>query len=134
MINSYSISRVASILCPLCIALVAGCSSNPVNPADYALTLPSARIESREAPSPEELAAKTKVVILGTGTPIPDAFRAGSSIAVIHKGQSYLFDVGSGAIRQATIARYKYDIPSLCLLYTSPSPRDGLLSRMPSSA
>ena len=24
--------------------------------------------------------------------------------------------------------------PSLCLLYTSPSPRDGLLSRMPSSA
>ena len=24
--------------------------------------------------------------------------------------------------------------PELCLLYTSPSPRDGLLSRMPSSA
>ena len=26
------------------------------------------------------------------------------------------------------------DISSACLLYTSPSPRDGLLSRMPSSA
>ena len=25
-------------------------------------------------------------------------------------------------------------IPNYCLLYTSPSPRDGLLSRMPSSA
>ena len=25
-------------------------------------------------------------------------------------------------------------MPGLCLLYTSPSPRDGLLSRMPSSA
>ena len=25
-------------------------------------------------------------------------------------------------------------LPSSCLLYTSPSPRDGLLSRMPSSA
>ena len=25
-------------------------------------------------------------------------------------------------------------LPELCLLYTSPSPRDGLLSRMPSSA
>jgi len=25
-------------------------------------------------------------------------------------------------------------VPSTCLLYTSPSPRDGLLSRMPSSA
>ena len=28
----------------------------------------------------------------------------------------------------------KNDIYSICLLYTSPSPRDGLLSRMPSSA
>ena len=29
---------------------------------------------------------------------------------------------------------YKPNIPIACLLYTSPSPRDGLLSRMPSSA
>ena len=28
----------------------------------------------------------------------------------------------------------KLDHPNICLLYTSPSPRDGLLSRMPSSA
>ena len=27
-----------------------------------------------------------------------------------------------------------YEYPAICLLYTSPSPRDGLLSRMPSSA
>ena len=27
-----------------------------------------------------------------------------------------------------------YKLPYICLLYTSPSPRDGLLSRMPSSA
>jgi hypothetical protein len=27
-----------------------------------------------------------------------------------------------------------WSIDSVCLLYTSPSPRDGLLSRMPSSA
>ena len=30
--------------------------------------------------------------------------------------------------------KWKYLIRSACLLYTSPSPRDGLLSRMPSSA
>ena len=29
---------------------------------------------------------------------------------------------------------YKKITPKGCLLYTSPSPRDGLLSRMPSSA
>ena len=28
----------------------------------------------------------------------------------------------------------KFDLFDICLLYTSPSPRDGLLSRMPSSA
>ena len=28
----------------------------------------------------------------------------------------------------------KYEQCQICLLYTSPSPRDGLLSRMPSSA
>src|SRR5665647_2748586 len=30
--------------------------------------------------------------------------------------------------------KWSYGYPSDCLLYTSPSPRDGLLSRMPSSA
>ena len=29
---------------------------------------------------------------------------------------------------------YQMDLSNFCLLYTSPSPRDGLLSRMPSSA
>ena len=32
------------------------------------------------------------------------------------------------------ISYIKENIISTCLLYTSPSPRDGLLSRMPSSA
>ena len=31
-------------------------------------------------------------------------------------------------------ARNQYRVNKICLLYTSPSPRDGLLSRMPSSA
>ena len=32
------------------------------------------------------------------------------------------------------VAVTNFGIPKSCLLYTSPSPRDGLLSRMPSSA
>ena len=93
--------------------LLLNCSFNFPSQSDYALSLPSARVETREVPTQKELASATQVVILGTGTPIPDAFRAGSSIAIVHKGESYLFDVGAGAVRQATIARYKYDIPSL---------------------
>mgnify|MGYP003309418166 CR=1 FL=1 len=33
-----------------------------------------------------------------------------------------------------TVCDQKSNLPHTCLLYTSPSPRDGLLSRMPSSA
>ncbi len=89
-----------------------------------ALELPSARVETRIAPGAEEMARPTQVVVLGTGTPIPDAHRAGPSIAIIHKGEAYLFDVGAGAIRNATIARYRYDIPALypsqiCCLFLS---------------
>ena len=38
----------------------------------------------------------------------------------------YRFDVVSKSLRMLCVL--------ICLLYTSPSPRDGLLSRMPSSA
>ena len=35
---------------------------------------------------------------------------------------------------EAAEERARTDLGMICLLYTSPSPRDGLLSRMPSSA
>ena len=53
---------------------------------------------------------------------------------------SLLFAVGRLPFMAATILCSAYLIgafvqwPETCLLYTSPSPRDGLLSRMPSSA
>lgn len=73
----------------------------------------SASVETRGGPTASELSAETQIIVLGTGTPIPDAYRAGPSIAIIHKGEAYLFDVGAGSVRNATRARYKYDIPSL---------------------
>lgn len=91
--------------------LLTSCQPNAEPP--FAKIVPSAEVEVRDGPTPVELERQTRVVVLGTGTPIPDAHRGGASIAVVHKGQAYLFDVGAGAIRNATIARYKYDIPSL---------------------
>ena len=40
---------------------------------------------------------------------------------------------GSSISLDALCKRYRVDNSKSCLLYTSPSPRDGLLSRMPSS-
>lgn len=96
------------------IVVVAGlsaCSRPSVEPC--AVSVPSAVVELRDGPSAEELSRETQVVVRGTGTPVPDAHRAGSSIAVMHKGEAYLFDVGGRAVRNAAIPRYRYDLPSL---------------------
>lgn len=122
--NRISIRSLALIGISFVILLPAGNALGQTPEDEFAITLPSARTELRDAPSERELQAPTQVVVLGTGTPIPDAFRAGSSIAVIHRGESYLFDAGAGAVRNAVIARYKYDIPSLypslicCVFFT----------------
>jgi ribonuclease BN (tRNA processing enzyme) len=79
----------------------------------FAKQVASAVVETRAGPTDEELSTATKIVMLGTGTPIPDAYRAGASVAIIHKGEAYLFDVGAGSIRNATYVRYRDDIPSL---------------------
>ena len=48
------------------------------------------------------------------------------------------FDRGYGHLSTRQNMQFNWpaleDVPDICLLYTSPSPRDGLLSRMPSSA
>ena len=91
--------------------LLAACQ--PSQDPPFAKVVPSAVIEIRDEPTQAELDKETQVVMLGTGNPVPDAYRAGPSIAVIHKGEAYLFDIGAGAIQNAVTARYKYDIPSL---------------------
>ncbi len=92
------------VLCVI-VAIVHVSACNGQSKETFTVSLPSAVVEFRDGPSVEELSSETKVVVLGTGTPVPDPHRAGSSIAVIHKGEAYLFDVGAGAVQNATVAR-----------------------------
>lgn len=55
----------------------------------------------------------TRVVILGTGTPVPDYKRSGPAVAVIHKEQAYLFDAGGGMVQRAIEARDRLGIKEL---------------------
>ncbi|WP_246009141.1 MBL fold metallo-hydrolase [Vreelandella nanhaiensis] len=57
--------------------------------------------------------AGTEVVMLGTGTPVPNGERAGAGIAVIHDGEAYIFDIGAGVIQRAIQAYERYDIEAL---------------------
>ena len=67
--------------------------------------------------------------------------QAGRSAGTTAGAMSRLGSAGRQAEREATVGQTgilgsRGDIGTIrtCLLYTSPSPRDGLLSRMPSSA
>jgi ribonuclease BN (tRNA processing enzyme) len=50
---------------------------------------------------------KTQIVLLGTGTPLPDPERYGPSTAIVANGTSYLVDFGTGIVRRAAAARNK---------------------------
>jgi ribonuclease BN (tRNA processing enzyme) len=54
-----------------------------------------------------------RVVLLGTGTPIPDPERSGPSLAIVVGGASYLVDAGPGVVRRATAAAVRDLMPAL---------------------
>jgi ribonuclease BN (tRNA processing enzyme) len=58
-------------------------------------------------------AESAKVIILGSGTPIPDPASSGPCVAVVFNGQAYLFDAGAGVVRQAQAAAEKFGIEAL---------------------
>src|ERR1035437_3120089 len=56
--------------------------------------------------------SRTKIVMLGTGTPIPDPDRMGPSVAVIVDSVPYIFDAGTGIVRRAAAAQ-RAGVPGL---------------------
>ncbi len=55
----------------------------------------------------------TQVIILGTGTPVPDAQRTGPGVAIVTNGEAYVFDAGGGMVKRATQAYETHAIPEL---------------------
>jgi ribonuclease Z len=56
---------------------------------------------------------RARVVLLGTGTPIPDPERSGPGLAIVVHGSSYLVDAGAGIVRRSTAAARQDSIPAL---------------------
>ncbi len=48
---------------------------------------------------------RTKIVMLGTGTPIPDPDRMGPSLAIVVDSVPYIFDAGAGVVRRIAAAQ-----------------------------
>jgi ribonuclease BN (tRNA processing enzyme) len=58
-------------------------------------------------------ADRAKVILLGSGTPIPDPSASGPCVAVVVNGQAYLFDAGPGVVRRAEAAAEKFRLAAL---------------------
>jgi ribonuclease BN (tRNA processing enzyme) len=58
-------------------------------------------------------AEKATVVLLGSGTPIPDPASSGPALAIVVNGKAYLFDAGAGVVRRAEAAAETHHIPAL---------------------
>ena len=56
---------------------------------------------------------ETRVIILGTGTPVPDIDRSGPGVAVVTNGEAYVFDAGGGMVKNAMKAWQRYDLPEM---------------------
>jgi ribonuclease BN (tRNA processing enzyme) len=63
--------------------------------------------------SPVLSGTPTRVVVLGTGTPVPDPERSGPAVAVVVNGRAYLVDCGPGIVRRAAAAFEKDGIKAL---------------------
>ena len=55
----------------------------------------------------------TRVVLLGTGTPVPDPDRSGPATAVVDDARAWLVDAGPGVVRRATKAARDQGLPQL---------------------
>lgn len=64
--------------------------------------LPAA-VQAPKPPPPPKL-PETLLVLLGTGTPIPDPAASGPALAIVRGGVSYLVDCGPGIVRRAMAA------------------------------
>jgi len=87
------------------IALLFLCACDRKTAALDGTTQPEAPpVEEADTPVPAVEAAGTRVVMLGTGTPIADPARSGPSLAVVVDGAPYLVDFGPGVVRRAAAA------------------------------
>ena len=71
--------------------------------------LDSAPATQAQAPSGQT----TKLVMLGTGTPVADPERSGPGVAIVVGDEAYLVDAGPGIVRRAAAAAVKRDLVAL---------------------
>ena len=87
--------RVAAHLLLIMLPTVTGVAQEPISHA------------------PGQPTGRTRVVLLGTGTPVPDPDRSGPATAIVVDDNAYLVDFGPGVIRRAESAALSRRMPAV---------------------
>jgi|SRR5215467_2158040 len=77
------------------------------------MTVTTAAVPQQPTQVPKAVALRTKVVLLGTGTPVPDPERSGPATAIVVGDSAYLVDFGPGVVRRAKEAVLDHGITAL---------------------
>ena len=64
----------------------------------------AAKSQQPASQAPKDRPTRTQVVLLGTGTPVPDPDRSGSATVIAVDDRAYLVDFGPGVVRRAEAA------------------------------
>jgi ribonuclease BN (tRNA processing enzyme) len=70
----------------------------------FVFALSACTCAPRAAEPVHPLSLRTRVVMLGTGTPVADPDRSGPSLAIVVDGAVYIVDAGPGVVRRAAAA------------------------------
>ncbi|MBW1717207.1 MAG: MBL fold metallo-hydrolase [Candidatus Aminicenantes bacterium] len=68
-------------------------------------------IPAQNRPGQKDSESKTKVILLGTGTPNPDPHHSGCSVAITVNETPYIIDFGPGLVRKAAALSPSYGGP-----------------------
>ena len=123
-----SLTQVASREDRVCVLNILGGESSDVTPVSHAYS--GGNVVFGTAPGKGGAVLETPIGNIPVFNNVRDGLAAG------HRFNCGVVYLPPSAARDgvAELIRVNPDLRKICLLYTSPSPRDGLLSRMPSSA
>ena len=74
------------------------------------LVATAAKSQQPASQAPRDQSSRTKVVLLGTGTPVPDADHSGPATLIVVDERAYLVDFGPGVVRRAEAAALTREI------------------------
>jgi ribonuclease BN (tRNA processing enzyme) len=88
-------------------------NQQPMPTPSNLLKVTQSRFYIKAVQSEKETESKTKVVLLGTGTPKIDPDRSGPATAIVVNNAAYLVDMGPGVVRRAKSAEITCGIAAL---------------------